>query len=457
MSRFRGLRPSWRPDAAVSSVSGQPDPDAGWWRRSGTPPPRPGPPPAEAARTPESRERLRRIPRPGPGLLRRPRGRQHEVLLGEAQGDLRRERQGADDRALRRARAGVRRREGVPALPRRPVREGQDAVQDPPGRVRRGRPGDRLVRRALGARPARGRRVLRGAGPRLAAIREAMAHDRPAPQLERLVAELRPRRAGRSAASSSRPRRAGTPPTTRGSTCSGASSCSSAGPTGSTASTTRRSSTGCATTGVRCDPSSSGSPRTLASESSLPWDSVGRVRRAGLAPVGKEGVDDRDRASEPGRRDRCRPARASQGGCRREHHRRPGRHRRRDRHGGALPRLVGVGEHDEDLQAGLVEVANPRRAPRGGCASGRWGRPRAQATATPAPRISAPGRYPARQHLRAGRVARLSSRRRCSPRQASHSRVLTGLTPCGRSPSPARAPSRPSSRRPGRRRGPCRP
>ena len=110
-------------------------------------------------------ERVHRLPRRGPRLLRRPRGRQHQVVLGEAQGDVRRVREGADDRAVRRARAGVRRREGVPALPRRAVRQGQDAVQDPPGRVRRGRPGDRLVRRGLRARRPHRRRLLRGELP----------------------------------------------------------------------------------------------------------------------------------------------------------------------------------------------------------------------------------------------------------------------------------------------------
>ena len=49
----------------------------------------------------------------------------------------------------------------LPALPRRPVRQGQDAVQDQPGRVRRGRSGHRLVRRDLGARRTHRRRLLR--------------------------------------------------------------------------------------------------------------------------------------------------------------------------------------------------------------------------------------------------------------------------------------------------------
>ena len=111
--------------------------------------------------------RVHRLPRRGAGLLRRPRGRQHQVVLGEAQGRLRRGGQGADDRAVRRARAGVRRRQDLPPLPRRPLREGQDAVQDPPGRVRAGRRGDRVVRRGVAARasapvPASTRRAGRG-------------------------------------------------------------------------------------------------------------------------------------------------------------------------------------------------------------------------------------------------------------------------------------------------------
>ncbi len=60
-------------------------------------------------------------------------------------------------------------------------------------------------------------------GPRLAAFREAVAHDRFGPELRE-----DPRRAGeggasRSAATGSRPRRAGTTPTTRASSCSGTS------------------------------------------------------------------------------------------------------------------------------------------------------------------------------------------------------------------------------------------
>ena len=125
-------------------------------------------------------------------------------------------------------------RQGVPPLPRRPLRQGQDALQDPPGRVRRGRPVDRLVRRARRARRARRRRVLRGrparGWPRSAT---AIADEQTGRRSSRLADQRSRRTASRSAASSSRPRRAGTTPTTPASTCCAASSCSSAGPTAS--------------------------------------------------------------------------------------------------------------------------------------------------------------------------------------------------------------------------------
>ncbi|CAA9394635.1 MAG: FIG00994725: hypothetical protein, partial [uncultured Nocardioides sp.] len=102
-------------------------------------------------------------------LLRRPRGRQHQVVLGGPQGGVRRVRRGADEGALRRpgpaVRPGRTGREGVPALPRRALRQGQDTVQDPPGSVRRRGPVHRLLRRAVAARCAGGRRVLRGERP----------------------------------------------------------------------------------------------------------------------------------------------------------------------------------------------------------------------------------------------------------------------------------------------------
>ena len=56
-------------------------------------------------------------------------------------------------------------------------------------------------------------------GPRLAAIREAIADDRTGTELERILRKRSRRTASRSAATSSRPRRAGTTPTTRGSSC----------------------------------------------------------------------------------------------------------------------------------------------------------------------------------------------------------------------------------------------
>ncbi len=118
-----------------------------------------------------------------------------------------------------RARAGVRAGQDLPALPRRAVRQGQDAVQDPPGRVRRRRPVHRLVRpgRRRG-RPGR-RRVLRrelGAavghprGDRRRQARPTTAAD---------PVDTCRSRAGSSAARRSRPRRAGTTRTTRASTC----------------------------------------------------------------------------------------------------------------------------------------------------------------------------------------------------------------------------------------------
>ena len=108
----------------------------------------------------------------------------------------------------------------------------------------------------------RGTRVGAGfyeaSGPRLAAIREAMADDRTGRALDRLLSGSR-RTAGRSAARSSRPRRADSTRTTRGSTCCGASRSSSAGPTASRPTPSApASSTGCGPTGVRCARSSPG-------------------------------------------------------------------------------------------------------------------------------------------------------------------------------------------------------
>ena len=78
----------------------------------------------------------------------------------------------------------------LPALPRRPVRQGQDALQDPPGCLRPGRRRDRLVRRGLAARHPHRRRVLPRRGPRLAALREAIAHDTYGAELEKIIRGL---------------------------------------------------------------------------------------------------------------------------------------------------------------------------------------------------------------------------------------------------------------------------
>ena len=97
---------------------------------------------ATEGRTPSrltSVRELHRIPRRRARLLRRPRDGQHQVLLGGQQAVWKDVRRGADEGARRRARAGVRPGQGVPALPRRPLRQGQDALQDPPGRLRRRR------------------------------------------------------------------------------------------------------------------------------------------------------------------------------------------------------------------------------------------------------------------------------------------------------------------------------
>ncbi len=63
-------------------------------------------------------------------------------------------------------------------------------------------------------------------GERLAAIRAAIDDDSTGPKLERILAQLETRTAARSAANGSRPARAGTTPTTRGSSCCATSRCS---------------------------------------------------------------------------------------------------------------------------------------------------------------------------------------------------------------------------------------
>ena len=97
------------------------------------------------------------------------------------QGGLRRRVKAPMHRARRGARAGVRQGQGVPALPRRPVRQGQDAVQDPPGRVRRRRPVDRLVRPGVGAAGVRvGVGFYEASSSRLASIRARSPTTAPA-------------------------------------------------------------------------------------------------------------------------------------------------------------------------------------------------------------------------------------------------------------------------------------
>ena len=97
----------------------------------------------------------------------------------------------SDARPGRRAGAGVRHRQGVPPLPRRALREGQDAVQDPPGRVRRApapATGWYLEISARGVRVGGG--FYDATGERLAAFRDAIADDKTGPQLERILAKL---------------------------------------------------------------------------------------------------------------------------------------------------------------------------------------------------------------------------------------------------------------------------
>ena len=113
--------------------------------------------------------------------------------------------------------------------------------------------------------------------------------------------------------------------------------------------------------------------------------------RASLAPVGEEGVDDHHGASEQDRSERCRQDRPSQGGCRDQHRRRPGRHGGCERHRGTLPRLVRVGDHDEDLQTGLSS-GQPTAYAANRIRERVVGLDARQAKATPAPRITAPGR-----------------------------------------------------------------
>ena len=154
--------------------------------------------------------RLHRVPTPGPRLLRRPRGRQHPVVLGQAQGHLRLLRPTTDGRPVRGAGARVRGGQGVPAVPRRALRQGQDAVQDRAGRVRRRRPRHRLVRRDLGPRRPHRRRLLRR--QRTPDRRHPGGHRRRPHRARAPVTarEARGRRLARSAATRSRRRPAAT-------------------------------------------------------------------------------------------------------------------------------------------------------------------------------------------------------------------------------------------------------
>ena len=170
--------------------------------------------------------RLHRLPRRRPRLLRRPRGRQHQVVLGDAQGTSTTTSVKAPMTALTAAlEPEFGDGEGVPALPRRALRQGQDAVQDPPGRVRR-----RPARPPAGTSRSRARGVRTGAGFYDAEPAAARRDPRrrspttaPAPSSSGSLDDAARATAGSSAATGSRPRPAGTTPTTRASTCCGTS------------------------------------------------------------------------------------------------------------------------------------------------------------------------------------------------------------------------------------------
>ena len=82
-------------------------------------------------------------------------------LLDRAQAGLRRAGARPDARAAGAAGAGVRARQGVPAVPRPALRRGQDAVQDAPGRVRAARRLHRVLRGGQRRRRTGGRGLLR--------------------------------------------------------------------------------------------------------------------------------------------------------------------------------------------------------------------------------------------------------------------------------------------------------
>ena len=137
---------------------------------------------------------LHRLPRRRTRLLRRPRGRQHQGVLGEAQGRLRRVREGADGRAVRRAGAGVRRRRrssGPTATcgSRRTRRRTRPTRARSSGSARRPAGTSRSHRAAYAPAPASTRRTA--AGSRRSAT--AVAHDRFGPQLEKILRALEKR------------------------------------------------------------------------------------------------------------------------------------------------------------------------------------------------------------------------------------------------------------------------
>ena len=193
-----------------------------------------------------------------------------------------------------RARRRVRRREGVPPLSRRPVRQGQDAVQDRPGRVRRGRPGHRVVRRDLGARRTHRCRLLRrqraSDRPHPRGHRRRPSGQRPRPDRQEArgqrLADRRPR------AQDGAPRVRPQPPPDRPAAPQVAddrprlrrSSRSSTPP-----SCSRR----CATTGAPCVPSWSGSPTPSDVETGA------RVRRCPDPPQTHETVSGAARRPRP--------------------------------------------------------------------------------------------------------------------------------------------------------------
>ena len=160
---------------------------------------------------------VHRFPRGSARLLRRPGARQHQVVLGVPQARLRRVRARPDAGADRGAGRGVRGRQGLPALPRRALRQGQDALQEPPGRVRHRRPGDRVVRRGRRSRRPGRRRLLPRRRPRPGPHPGRHRHRPLRRELERIVRPADPRRlrGARRAAQDHTPRVLRRPPADR--------------------------------------------------------------------------------------------------------------------------------------------------------------------------------------------------------------------------------------------------